>query len=122
MSIDVMKQARDAMQGKLNDPSDFQKAITALDAAIAAAEKVEPVRLQCTTCGTFYEEGMPPCTAPPADVVRDAERYRWLRENWTSIVSHMDSPFEIRFEVTPSKWGNFGREVIDAAIDEARKK
>ena len=35
------------------------RAIDALEAALAEPEQ-EPVRLQCTTCGTVYANGVPP--------------------------------------------------------------
>ena len=52
----------------------------------------------------------------------DAERYRWLREYWTRIVSYMDTPFDIRFEVSDKHWGTLPPDVIDAATDAARRK
>ena len=89
MSIEAMKQALEALEnawldasmGK-GDVSRHTAAITSLRQAIAEAEKEqalqklhdenerlglyqgvyeqEPVRLQCTTCGTVYADGVPP--------------------------------------------------------------
>ena len=41
------------------DEKKVNAAIAALHAALAKPEQ-EPVRLQCTTCGTVYADGVPP--------------------------------------------------------------
>jgi hypothetical protein len=50
-------------------------ACVSLRQAIADAEKQEPVRLQCTTCGTVYAEGVPPQEAEKQEPVA------WMRED-----------------------------------------
>lgn len=61
------------------------------------------------------------CCKDREQVYLDADRYRWLRSNWTRIISHMASPVEIEFEIREVHWGALRGDVIDAAIDAAMK-
>ena len=83
--IETMKQALEVLDDYVDDPrcqKEIDAAITSLRKAIAEGEKQEalqklhdenerlnlyqgvyeqePVRLQCTTCGTVYANGVPP--------------------------------------------------------------
>lgn len=49
----------------------------------------------------------------------NAERYRWLRENWTTMRS-VATRSTLSLEKENYSWADFGGEVIDAAIDAAR--
>lgn len=52
----------------------------------------------------------------PDDIAKDAERYRWLRDNWTTMRARS---WADQLELLPGeeKWADFGGDVIDAAID-----
>jgi hypothetical protein len=54
-----------------------------------------------------------------AESSADAERYRWLRANWTTIRSHATN-ITLGFTTDGEPWAQFGHDVIDAAIDRAR--
>lgn len=54
-----------------------------------------------------------------SDVAQDAERYRWLRRNWTTL-SSIATRSDLRFECGIKPWADFGGATIDAAIDAAR--
>lgn len=52
------------------------------------------------------------------DSAKDAERYRWLRANWTTMrSSSTDTTLKLTSGTEP--WADFGPDVIDAAIDTA---
>ena len=74
-----------------------------------------------TDYDAYGERGIPLYTAPqpaPAlsdDVVKDAARYRWLRENWFTMTSNYQRG--IAFKVGASRWSDITEEELDAAID-----
>ena len=55
----------------------------------------------------------------PSDIAKDAERYRWLRANWTTMRSTATDT-TLKLTTGEEPWADFGPDVIDAAIDEAR--
>ena len=59
-----------------------------------------------------------PAPAPLSDdVVKDAARYRWLRENWFTMTSSYQR--HITFKVGEPRWSDITEEELDAAIDAA---
>ena len=57
-----------------------------------------------------------PAPAPLSDdVVKDAARYRWLRENWFTMTSNYQ--WGIAFKVGEPRWSDITEEELDAAID-----
>ena len=76
-----------------------------------------------TDYDAYGERGIPLYTAPqpaPAlsdDVVKDAARYRWLRENWFTMTSNYQRG--IAYTVGASRWSDITEEELDAAIDAA---
>ena len=137
MSIEAMKQALEALQGGYGDTKSWHKAIEsaikALRTAIQQAEAKtdEPVAYMWQHDETgrtgFVEAGQlamgwrdanprlkivatcytNPAPGVPDDVVRDAERYRWLRDH-SHVFKHR------RFQ--PERYGNLDKD-IDAAME-----
>ena len=58
-------------------------------------------------------------SATANSVLEDAERWRWLRENWFTMTSSYDQQ-RIRFKVGEPRWSDIAETELDAAIDAAR--
>ena len=58
---------------------------------------------------------------PPADVVRDAERYRWLLENARATAEHWGGRWSLVID-SPAPGKDASSEAINAAIDAAIKR
>ena len=59
-----------------------------------------------------------PAPAPLSDdVVKDAARYQWLRENWFTMTSNYQRC--VTFKVGEPRWSDITEEELDAAIDAA---
>lgn len=54
----------------------------------------------------------------PDDVAKDAERYRWMRSNWTTMYS-VATDTTLKLTLGGEPWAGFGPDVIDSAIDSA---
>ena len=68
------------------------------------------------TAHALYEHPL-----PPDDVVRDAERYRWLRNQERNPDFYSDQPYWEASRVQPGTGHIFRKENLDAAIDAAMK-
>lgn len=125
MSIEAMKRIKSLLQDtKMIDSHTISAVVAECDMAILAKQPDtgEPVMdVRCEGCGymTHHREHMGcvraakqhtrPAQNVPGDVVRDAERYRWLREH-----DHWPAPFSSSQEPEPVR----GRD-LEAAIDAA---
>lgn len=58
------------------------------------------------------------CSEPPADVARDAERYRWLLENARATAEHWGGRWSLVID-SPAPGKDASPEAINAAIDAA---
>lgn len=102
MSIEAMKQALEALEG-IND-EDRDKDFLNLKQFVRLDMAIEALRTALQQA-----EAQQPATGEPDDVVRDVERYRWLRDH-----DHWPAPFSSSQEPEPVR----GRD-LDAAIDDA---
>lgn len=59
-----------------------------------------------------------PAPSVPADVVRDAERYRWLRDNWFTMGASYPED-TVKFHLGNARWSEQPESNLDAAIDAA---
>lgn len=78
-----------------------------------------------TIARTLAERGMTIVSAADAEKVRsrdcddlrkDADRYRWLRDNWTRLTGSANGN-QMSLEIAGVKWAHFGPDVVDAAVD-----
>ena len=144
MSIEAMKRIKSLLQDtKMIDSHTISAVVAECDAVILSQQPAttEPVGFtyqaeiayanSTVGNGSFWrvppdldDEAVPLYTHPapsvPDDVVRDAERYRWLRSNHPI---HDNSPFICRnFGAAFSQWtGDQADKAIDAAIAASRE-
>lgn len=59
-----------------------------------------------------------PAPSVPADVMRDAERYRWLRDNWFTMGASYPED-TVKFHLGNARWSEQPESNLDAAIDAA---
>ena len=91
-------------------------------AASTTDSYVQPVPEKCDRIvwrGNYYH--LPPAAQAADSVLEDAERWRWLRENWFTMTSSYDQQ-RIRFKVGEPRWSDITETELDAAIDAARKQ
>ena len=60
-----------------------------------------------------------PAPSVPDDVVRDAERYRWLRDNWFTMGASYPED-TVKFHLGNARWSEQPESNLDAAIDAAK--